>query len=58
MEIHEVLKNCQEMKTVPSFDKGDHVKSKYIIEKYFWLFENTEKSDKLKIYPKMTSNDL
>ena len=43
MEIHEVLKNCQEMKTVPSFDKGDHVKSKYIIEKYFWLFENTEK---------------
>ena len=35
MEIHEVLKNCQEMKTVPSFDKGDHVKSKYIIEKYF-----------------------
>ena len=35
MEIHEVLKNGQEMKTVPSFDKGDNLKCKYIIEKYF-----------------------
>ena len=43
MEIHEVLKNGQEMKTVPSFDKGDHVKSKYIIENNFWPFENAKK---------------
>ena len=27
--------NGQEMKTVPSFDKGDNLKCKYIIEKYF-----------------------
>ena len=44
MEIHEVLKNGQEMKTVPSFDKGDHVKSKYIIENNFWPFENAKKN--------------
>ena len=30
-------------KTIPSFEKGDHVKSKYIIRNEILFFQNTKK---------------
>ena len=39
MEIHKVLENGPKAKTMPSFEREDHIESKYIIEKYFDFFK-------------------
>ena len=35
MEIHKILKKGPKMKSIPSFERRDHVESKYIIENEF-----------------------
>ena len=35
MDIHIVLKNGPKIKSIPSFERGDHVESKYIIKNEF-----------------------
>ena len=35
MEIHKVLNNGPKIKSFPSFERGDHAESKYIIENEF-----------------------
>ena len=38
MEIHKVLKNGPKLKSIPSFEKGDHVEHKNILLKMFLTF--------------------
>ena len=35
IEIHKVLKNGPGLKTIPSFERGDQIESKYIIRTEF-----------------------
>ena len=35
MKIHKVLKNGPKIKSIPSFERGDHAKSKYIMKNKF-----------------------
>ena len=35
IEIHKLLKNGPKIKTIPSFQRGDHVESKFIIRTEF-----------------------
>ena len=46
------------IKSLPSFEREDHVESKYIIRTELWLFEIPKKGAKLKMYPEMTLDDL
>ena len=46
------------IKSLPSFEKGDHVDFKYIIKMSFEFFKIPNKGAKPKIQLKMTLNDL
>ena len=35
IEIHKVLNNGSKIKTIPSFERGDHVEFKYLIKSEF-----------------------
>ena len=39
IEIHKVLKNGPRIEPIPSFERRDHVESKYIIENDFDFFK-------------------
>ena len=40
MKIHKVLKNGPKIKSIPSFEIGDQVESKYIIKNDFNFYQN------------------
>ena len=43
MKIHKALKYGPKIKSLPSFERRDHVESKYIIKNEFRIFQNTKK---------------
>ena len=60
IKSHIVLKNgLKKMKMLPSFEKKDYGKSKYVIRYEFWLLlQNTKKGIQLEIYPNNTLNNI
>ena len=43
IEIYKVLKNGPKIETIPSFERGEHIEYKCILENEFEFFRNTKK---------------
>ena len=54
IEIHKVLKNGPEIKTIPPFKRGEHINTNIWSENKFDIIEIPKKGDKPKILQKRT----